>query len=173
MKRAGEKTHNRKSPTSTIQWSLDGFFESTTTKTNVCNLKLQMLIIVGEDAKTKNLHFYALLSPAELSHQKVEVYSESCGASSFVMRGLQLQRRWMCSPGAALGPGTWHWRRPTTQLHLLYTPQLQFTSFHLKRLMFCYLGGLLTAFNLINSGLSEPDPVRDALQLETVPFHAL
>lgn len=32
----------------------------------------------------------------------------------------------------------------------------------------CYLGGLLAAFNLVNAGLSQSDPVSDALQLVTV-----
>ena len=37
----------------------------------------------------------------------------------------------------------------------------------------CYLGGLLAAFDLVDAGLSQPDPVSDALQLPAVPLYTV
>lgn len=45
------------------------------------------------------------------------------------------------------------------------------SKFILKLRDVCYLGGLLTALNLVNAGLSQSDPVRDALQLAPIPLY--
>lgn len=39
--------------------------------------------------------------------------------------------------------------------------------------LFFYLGGFFTAFDFVDTGLSESDPVSDTLQLPAVLFHTL
>lgn len=42
-----------------------------------------------------------------------------------------------------------------------------------KVVVLCYLGGLLTAFDLVDTGLSQSDPVSDALQLAAVLLYTV
>lgn len=39
--------------------------------------------------------------------------------------------------------------------------------------LLCYLGGLLTAFDLVHAGLCQSDPVSDSLQVPAVILYAL
>lgn len=49
----------------------------------------------------------------------------------------------------------------------------QYVKLPSKVKVLCYLGGLLTAFDLVYTGLSQSDPVSDGLQLAAVLLHTV